>query len=156
MKGHFKNEDRFQILVEGLKKGHTETIQERFDADFIDVREDKLTFEDPVLVEGEAYLAHNDLIVHLDIATEATIPCSICNEPVKIPVVLKGIYFREPLDEIKTGVYSLAEPIREAILIQSPTFAECNEGHCRERKEIEKYLKKTSSRDGEYHPFENL
>lgn len=159
MKGQFKNSDGFKIRVESLKNGHVEEIREEFDFDFIDVHEDKLIFEDPVFVAGTAYLADTDLILHLDIATLATIPCSICNEPVKVPVEQQGLYLSEPLDQIKTGVFSLVDPLREAILIETPAFAECCEGNCPKRKELEKYLKTETTEaedpDG-YHPFENL
>lgn len=150
----FTNAEGFKILVDRLKNGHVEEIKEEFASDFIDVHEERLAFESPVFVEGRAYLADADLIVCLDIATEAVIPCSICNEPVKVPIQLKGVYFNEPLAEIKTGIYSLIDPLREAILIETPTFTECG-GRCQKRKELEKYFKKPDSKE-EYHPFEHL
>lgn len=160
MKERFTNNDGFKIRVESLKNGHTEQIEEEFTPEFIDVREEKLAFLDPVFVSGEAYLADSDLILHLDINTQATIPCSICNEPVKMPIELQGLYLSEPLEEIKTGVFSLVDPIREAIIIESPAFAECNDGRCPARKDFEKYIRKNESSEDDapdgYRPFENL
>src|SRR5436190_1072616 len=128
MKDSFTHFDGFKIRVESLKHGLVEKIQEKFNPDFIDVSEDRLKFNDPVLVDGEAYLADSELVLHLNISTVATLLCSICNEPVKVPIDLKKIYIAEPLDQIKTGVFSLIDPLREAILIETPSFAECNEG----------------------------
>ena len=160
MKDHFTNADGFKIRTESLKDGHIEKIQEKFAPDFIDVVEDRLSFIDPIFVQGEAYLADSDLVIHLDIETQATIACSICNEPVKVPIQLNGSYFNEPLEEIKTGVFSIAEMVREAILIETPTFSECNGGVCPARKELEHYFRKSdSSKNDEpdgYRPFENL
>jgi len=160
MKDQFANEDRFRIHTESLRNGHVEKIQEEFSCDFIDVKEDRLIFKDPVFVSGEAYLADSDLVLHLDIETKAIIPCSICNEPVEVPIDLKGLYLTEPLDQIKTGLFSLVEPLREAILIETPAFAECNQGNCPARNELEKYFKKPLSSETEdpdgYRPFENL
>lgn len=160
MKDHFANADGFKIRTESLKDGHIEKIRETFTPDFIDVVEDRLSFIDPISVQGEAYLADADLVLHLDIETQATIACSICNEPVKVPIQLKGNYFNEPLDEIKTGVFSIADLVREAILIETPTFAECNGGVCPARKELEHYFKKSGPSENDdpdgYRPFENL
>lgn len=158
MKDSFTHFDGFNIRVESLKHGIIEKIQERFTPEFIDVSEDRLKFNDPVFVEGEAYLADSDLILHLNISSFATLLCTICNEPVKVPIDLKAIYITEPLAEIKTGVFSLVDPLREAILLETPFFAECNQGSCPQRKELEKYFKKSSKDqvpDG-YHPFEDL
>lgn len=158
MQDSFTHYDGFKIRVESLKHGIVEKIQEKFTPEFIDVAEDRLKFNDPVLVDGEAYLADTDLVLHLNISTFATLACSICNEPVKVPIDLKAVYILEPLDQIKTGVYSLVDSLREAILLETPSFAECNQGSCPQRKELDKYLKKFSEEgDPEgYRPFEDL
>lgn len=157
MKGAFTHSDGFKIRVESLKHGTVEKIQEEFPPEFIDVAEERLSFNDSVRVKGEAYLADADLVLHLDIETFATIPCSICNEPVKVPIDLKAAYIAEPLENIKSGVFSLVDPLREAILLETPTFAECEQGKCPRRKDLEKYFKKPTGKDPEgYHPFEGL
>lgn len=162
MKDKYSKIAGFKIFVDQLKKGHVEKIDESFDPDFMLVQEKDLAFEDPIKVKGEAYTAEGELILHLDLATEATLPCSICNGPAKVPIHVKNFYHNEPLAEIKSGVFSMRDVIRDAILLDTPPFAECHEGHCPERKDIEKYLKKPKSpqadsdlEDG-YKPFEGL
>ena len=155
MKGSFTHFDGFKIRVEGLKPGHVEKIREEFTPEFIDVAEERLSFDHLVAVEGEAYLTDTDLVLCLNIGTFATLACSICNGSVKVPIELKSIYITEPLSAIKTGVFSLVDPLREAILLETPLFAECNQGSCPERKEFEKYFKKPEEGDG-YHPFDGL
>ena len=110
-------------------------------------------------VKGEAYLAEQSLILHLNIETFCKIPCSICNSPVRVPVQLKNFYHTVPLEEIRGGIYNFKELIREAILIETPHFAECNDGLCPRRQEIQKYLKdesKDTSAEEGYHPFADL
>lgn len=154
MKNKFLNDERFKIFTENLKKGGREKIREELEPDFIDVKEERLSFEDTVYIEGEAYVADHELILNLDIKTDVMIPCSICNKPVKTPISLKNIYIAEPLDSIKSGVFSLVDPLREAILLEAPIFSECEGGECPSRKELEKYFKKPEQEG--YHPFENL
>lgn len=152
-------DESFKIYVDQLKKGGVEKIHEEFTPDFLDIHENDLSFKDPVIVEGEAYLAESELILKLKIATSAWIPCSVCNEPVKVDFHLDNLYIATPLSEIKSGIFTLVEPLREAILLEVPAYAECG-GACPERKNVEKYLKTYPlSKEAEsmhYRPFEGL
>lgn len=154
---HMK-EDGFKIYVEQLRDGHSEQIEEAYAPNFIGVDEKELAFRDPVKVSGTAYLAGDALVLHLDLTTFATIPCCVCNEPVKIEISIPEFYHMEPLEEIKTGIFNCEELLRETILLQAPAFAECNQGKCHNRKEIQKYLAKAKQEKGkdEYHPFADL
>ncbi len=153
-------DDAFRIYVEQLRDGHIEDIHEKFSPEFLDVNEKELSFEDEVSVEGKAYLAEDVLILSFAVATLAKMPCAVCNRPVKTPVEIKDFYHAEPLEEIKTGVFNFKEVLREMILLDTPRFAECEQGNCPSRKEIAKYLKKPSAEDENpeneeegYHPF---
>lgn len=148
--------DNFNIYVDRLYDGHTEVIDETVSPDFLDIHERDLAFNDPLLLKGEAYLAEDELILHLSITTYATIPCSICNEPVKVEIKEFNFYQAEPLKEIRAGVFNFKELLREVILLDVPAFAECDGGECPRRKEIEKYLKVEGEGDDEYRPFANL
>lgn len=152
-------DESFKIYVDQLKKGGVEKIHEEFPPNFLDVHEKDFSFKDPVLVEGEAYVAEGELILRLDITTSVWIPCIVCNEPVKVPCRLDGVYIATPIEEIKSGIFSLVEPLREAVLLEAPAFAECG-GACPERKNVEKYLKKhpasTEEESMHYRPFEGL
>lgn len=158
MNKQISNLNRFNIFVDQLKNGHVEKIEEKFSPDFLDINEKELFFKDPVFVRGKAYIAEANLVLHLEVITSAYMPCSICNEEVKVLIKLPYFYHSEPLENIKSGVFSMVETLRETILIETPSFAECNEGNCVVRKEQEKFYKKSSFSEGDdhYHPFENL
>ena len=154
-------DDGFRIFVEQLREGHTEEIAEVFAPEFLDVQEKELVLDQPVKVNGQVYLADEMLVLHLDIATQAMLPCSVCNEPVSLDLSVKGFYHAVPLSEIKGGIYDLREILRETILLEVPLLAECRQGNCPKRKAMKKFLKKEGSPgsgdEGEgYRPFANL
>lgn len=155
-------DERFKIYVEQLRGGHVETLSESFSPEFLDVHEKDLKFIDPVFIKGEAYLAEDILVLHVDISTLAVIPCSICNEPVKVNIAIRGSYQAIPLEEVKGGIYNFQHVIREMILLETPVLAECGGGNCPQRNQLEKYLKQQSnapakSREEEgYRPFADL
>jgi uncharacterized metal-binding protein YceD (DUF177 family) len=151
-------DDAFKIYIEQLREGHTEKLEETFHPDFLDVHAKDLDYQDPVFVTGEAYIAENELILHWNISTKAILPCIICTEPVKIDVKMQGYYHTVPLAEIKGGIFNFKDTLREIIILETPTFAEC-EGQCPRRKDVSKYLKKESPQgkdDEGYHPFSDL
>jgi uncharacterized metal-binding protein YceD (DUF177 family) len=153
--------EAFKIYVEQLRDGHAEAIVEKLGPEFLDIHEKELSFVDPVVVEGEAYLAENDLVLHFDIQTFATLPCVICNEAVKTPIKLENFYHTVPAEEIKSGIYNFQEMLRENILLTAPFFAECNNGQCPHRGELNKFFRDSDSPDGNsedegYRPFAHL
>ncbi len=155
-------DDSFRIYVDQLRDGQVEELDEFFSPAFLDVDEKDLKFVDPVYIAGQAYLADDMLVLHLDIKTFACIPCRICNNAVKINIDLRGSYFAIPLNEIKTGIFDFREMLREAVLLEIPTLAECHQGNCPERQVMQNFFKKETvpgSHNGEdegYRPFENL
>lgn len=150
-------EDVFKIYVDQLREGQEEIIDEQLDPGFLDVDDPDLVFKQPVRLEGVAYLADQELILHWNIQTEALVPCSICNEPVTIPIQIRNFYYSEPLSQIKSGIYYFKDLLRETILLEVPAFAECQGGHCPKRQQYAKYLKQSSGdsldQEGHYHPF---
>lgn len=149
-------DEKFKIYLEQLKSGGTEKIDITCSSDFLGVNEENLYFEDPVQVTGEIYLADEELILHLDAFAKAIIPCSICNEPVKVELEVIGFYHAEPVAEIKRGSFNFQEVLREAILLEVPQFAECK-GNCPQRKQVDKYLKKPKApNDQGYQPFADI
>jgi|688.fasta_scaffold03504_9 uncharacterized metal-binding protein YceD (DUF177 family) len=152
-------DDAFKIYIEQLRDGHTEKLEETFDSGFLEVTEKDLSFQDPILLKGDAYLAEDMLILNLNVETQAILPCSICNTPVKIALRIGGFYHAEPIEQIKGGIFNFKEVLREMILLDAPHFAEC-EGRCPRRQEIAKYLKEPQKEntahpqeDEGYHPF---
>ncbi len=153
-------EDEFKIYIEQLRDGHDKHIDECLSPDFLEINESDLAFEKPIELKGSAYLAEDELIINWNIRTEAFVSCLICNEKVPVEIVIHNFYHSEPLENIKTGIYNFKELLRETILLEVPSFAECNEGKCPRRQEVAKYLKdpvEEESNDEEgYHPFADL
>lgn len=152
--------DQFKIYIEQLRDGRKEKVDETFSPEFLDVHEEDLNFVDPVRVKGEVYLADDALILHFDICAIATIPCSICNESVKSEVAIDSFYHMVPLSEVKSGTYYFDQLLRDTILLETPSFAECHQGHCPKREEFKMYFKDPTKKQGSdeegYHPFNDL
>ena len=154
----FTMDNTFSLFVDRLRGGKVEEIKEVFSPDFLGVHESDLVFDKEVKVKGEAYLTDDSLVMRVDITTEATMPCAICNEKAAVPIEVRGFYHIVPLKEIKGAVYNMQEALREAILLEIPQFAEC-EGKCPRREEIAKYMKDASAdtgMNGDTHPFADL
>lgn len=153
------DDEAFKIYVDQLRNGGHKEFNETFSTDFLDIHEKDLAYTDVVTVDGETYLADNDLVLHFAISASGLVPCSICNEPVPITVEIKNFYHLEPLDNIKSGIFNISEVVREAIILETPAFAECHQGKCPKRKELKKYLKeplKTADGKEGYRPFADL
>ncbi|HRD55973.1 MAG TPA: hypothetical protein PLC42_06210 [Parachlamydiaceae bacterium] len=157
--------DAFKIFADQLRDGHEEEIHENFPPDFIGVKEKDLSFNESVKVDGKAYLAEDSLVLNFDIKAFAMIPCAVCNSLVRTEIAIHNFYHAEPLSEIKSGIFHLQEILREVILLETPQFAECNQGKCSEREKISKYLKtpiegeipgKSALMDDGYRPFSDL
>jgi uncharacterized metal-binding protein YceD (DUF177 family) len=155
--------ERFKIFPEQLRDGHVEQIEEVFEPVFIEIDDVDLAFKAPVNVVGEAYLADDNLVLHLNVKTIALMPCVICNEVVHVAIDVENLYHVEALDNIKSGVFLLNDLLREALLLEVPKFAECREGNCLAREALEKFMKKNASStsseelEGEgYRPFADI
>lgn len=133
---------QFKIYIDRLKHEEKESIDQEVPSEFLDVREEDLSFPTPVKIKGEAYLADEHLILHLHLKTTAALPCAICNQLVQIPISIDDFYHSEPIDELRSPTFDYTEALREAILLQVPPFAECHRGNCPERATISPYLKK--------------
>jgi uncharacterized metal-binding protein YceD (DUF177 family) len=142
---------QLKIYIDRLSDGKTEKIQECLKPSFINVHEPDLQFSSPVYVQGQTYIAENHLIIQLKIETKALIPCLICNELVKVPLSIKQFYHTEELSSIKDQIYDYTSPLREEVLLEVPTYVEC-EGTCPKRVKIKKYL----SDGNQQFPFANL
>lgn len=152
-------DDRFKIFIEQLTDGRIEKIRETFEPQFLDISEEDLVFNQPVKVQGEAYIAERELVLHWNVQTKALIVCSICNDLVEVPIDIENFYFSEPIADITSGLYNFKELLRETILLEVPSFVECNQGNCPKRREFSKFLKKpsnTASEEEGYHPFADL
>lgn len=149
-----------KIYVEQLRGNKEWSLNAELAPDFIDVLEPELSFIDPVHLKGKAYLAEDDLVIQVSIATKAQMPCRVCNELFKRDLTVDRLVHVESLTNLKRGYVDISPIIREAILLEIPPVAECHDEQCPARKDVEKYLADPSAKESEeedgYHPFENL
>ena len=149
-----------KIYIDRLKEGDTEKLDATLPPSILDIQEEELSFPEEVRVSGEVYLADEHLVAHLQAQTTALIPCSICNEPVKLAILVKDHYATEPLSEIRSAIFDLTPEVREALLLQVPQFIECNAGNCPTRDTLKKYLhsstEKQAANEQVYFPFSDL
>ncbi len=69
--------DPFKIYIDRLREGQTYAINEIVPPDFLDINEKELSFIQPITINGEAYLADQDLVIKLGATAVAVIPCTI-------------------------------------------------------------------------------
>ncbi len=129
------------ININNLKDGKTEKINKTLPPNFLEIKENDLLFDKPITIKGEAYLAQKDLIIHLKIEAYASIPCSICNKFTYVSIFIDSFYHTVQEKDLDSS-YDYKEPLRNAILLEVPSFAECNNNKCPEREKIKPYLSK--------------
>ncbi|MBM3198363.1 MAG: DUF177 domain-containing protein [Chlamydiae bacterium] len=142
------------IYVDRLKEGETERIEGSFPSYPLLPKEKELFFSDTIQISGEAYLAGDHLVVHLEASVTAFIPCSVCNEPTKVELVLSDLCHTCPLEEISGHIFDLGKLVREEFLLELPKFTEC-QGSCPERIFLQKYLQQEQASDT-HTPFSSL
>ena len=149
-----------KIFIKNLEGGQTEQLEGVLDPSFLDIHESYLLFKEPIHYQGETYLADDHLIIHLNIKTNAELPCSICNKLIQVPIVIADFYHTELLTELNSHIFDFTGPLRETILLAVPPFTECNNGNCLERGTISQYFKKEktdpSAKENIYFPFADL
>lgn len=150
------------VLIEHLREGKSTPIDESFAPTTLELNDEELSFIDPVSIKGSGYLAEDLLVIQIDITGACYLPCAVCNKPVKIPLVLKNTYITKPLSECSSGKAYFMQDLREAILLEVPSFTECNEGKCPERTHMKEYLKQPAPKTPRqeesdlYYPFDDL
>lgn len=149
-------ESPFQIYVDRLRGGKREEISFANTPEFLGVTENELSFKAPIQVDGEAYLADNELLLHLNMKAEAEMPCKICGVAVQIPVEVKNFYHSLPASDVKSAIFDFSSIVREEILIQLPQFAECGNGQCPKRKDFDQYFRKNNPEEEGQKPFADL
>jgi len=146
--------DFFKINLQDLKDGNTKTIDASISPSFMEIEEKDLIFKKNIQIKGKYYLTNDHLIINLNVATEPQIRCKVCNELTAITLSIKNFYHAEPLSDIKNNSFDYKKILRETILLEIPSYVECNDGNCPQRKIISKYLKKPSNED--HYPFTKL
>ena len=144
-----------KVYLDRLHGGRVEVIKQELPSDFLEVDEPDLKFCGIISIKGKAYLADEHLVVQLEIKVEVVIPCAICNKQVHKKLKVPQFYHTEELSGIKGKVYNYTDPLREGILLETPSFAECENG-CLKRKELEKYEPSKEKDDNVQFPFTDL
>src|SRR5882724_994543 len=93
----------FNILIDRLKGGHTQKIEEAFDGSVLGPDEADLRFKGKVIVKGEVYLTDSHLIIHLKAQTQVAMPCSVCNQMIDTELKVDNFYHTEPIEEIRSA-----------------------------------------------------
>ncbi|MFY7842592.1 MAG: YceD family protein [Rhabdochlamydiaceae bacterium] len=155
----------FDIFIDRLNNGNELIIDEITNCDFLEIQEDELKFNHDLKLKGKAYIAHDHLIISLKIHSQASIPCTICNHLFDYSIHLDSFYLAKPIEEIPSPIYNFGLDIREAILLEIPPFAECNQGKCPLRVDVQKFLKNKGEKTNQpteqksnssYFPFEGI
>lgn len=155
-------EDQHIIYIDRLADDKVEKITCSLAPDFMDIHEKDLSFPKPIIASGEAYVASDHLVVHLDVETSARVPCKLCNESITQPIRLTHIYHTVPLSELKQPIFDLREVLRENILLESPAYAECTDASCPNKGQFAEYIQKdetvrnATADDHSNYPFAHL
>jgi uncharacterized metal-binding protein YceD (DUF177 family) len=147
-----------RIYLDRLKDGNVEHIKCELSSDFMAISESELEFSGPVSIDMEAYVTEENLILHFDASTDAMMPCSICNAMFKMHLAVKRCYHVVDCSTLASSIFDYSELLREALLIELPSVAECHNGNCPDRSFVSKYLKKEDEggEDEEIFPFKDL
>ncbi len=122
----FSETDPFTLMIDRLRDGHRELIAGSVPADFLEVKEEELSFPHPVSFRGEAYLAEDHLIINLEAKTDCELPCSLCNERFMRPLHLPTLTLAIAIEELRKPFYSFRDELRTALLLEVPAFAHCS------------------------------
>ena len=140
-----------KIFIDRLINGKVLHLDEILPPTILEVNEKDLQFHTPITVNGQAYLTDSHLVLKLNIATTATLPCSICNDLVTLSITIPSFYHAEELTAIRGGIYDFTPPLREGVLLEVPNYVECNK-NCSKRDNIKHYFAKGQHQ----HPFADL
>lgn len=146
-----------RLFIDRIRAQEREHIDVTLDPDFMDIHEEDLVFSDPVKVEGDVYLAGEEVVMALHAQTVMRMPCAICNAPVALPLECEWTAV-EPATSFRHGVVDLREMVRENLLLEVPHIVECEVGNCPARAEVATYLRQKQQGQDEtgYHPFAGL
>jgi uncharacterized metal-binding protein YceD (DUF177 family) len=149
------------IYIDRLVDGKMEETHCMLPPDFMEIEETDLQFVDPIEVKGTFYTTPDHLVGTLQVKTFFKMPCSICDDQFSIPIEIHDLYITEPLENIPSGLYYPQQGIREAILLEAPSFYECNDGNCPNRMVFATIMKQKNETEKtentkSYLPFKDL
>lgn len=149
--------ESLKFFLNDLEKGATKKFCGAYSPEFMELEESELSFSKDIELNVTAYLADQDLVLNVNAAAWAQMPCRICNQEAEVLISVNNHYHTQPKSEIKNGVVHVGKDVvRELILLGVPHFAEC-EGSCPQREGLKPYSREQKVREEEaYRPFANL
>ncbi len=130
---------KLTIFIDRLQQGKEERLKATLPPDCMELDDPDLQFRAPIEVSLRAYLADNQLVLHLNIETEINLRCGICNNLTTKAFHLPSLTEVVPIASIKGNVYDCCPLLREVILLEVPHYVECR-GNCLQRAKIAHYL----------------
>jgi uncharacterized metal-binding protein YceD (DUF177 family) len=152
-RGWVSHDAPLKIFIDRLREQGRQEVTCSLPGEWMGVHEASLLFQDPVQLEGEAYLADDYVVLHCNAATIAQIPCSICNEWVAQSIEVLALTQAEPIADAVKGAIDFGPTVRDALLLEVPHFLECHGGHCPQRQQLQLLLKTQSHTNN---PFKDL
>ena len=128
------------IYIDRLHEGKVEPINTTIAVPTSSTEGEFLSFAAPIEVSGEAYLADEFLVLHLNLKTTVRMVCKICSEDILREVEMSGVYITEEITKIPSKTYDPTKAIYDMILIEIPSYQECD-GNCPGREDLKAYLK---------------
>ncbi len=143
-----------KLCIDGALCGNEVVLDERVDPSFLQLSDhDELTAVSEVLVCGKAYRADSWMFINAKISVSFKLPCAVCNEPFEYTVDLSQWVHEEAVRELSGGSWDIEKPLREAILLEVPFFAQCGEGGCSNFDSVRKFIR---SEEEMQTPFKDL
>lgn len=133
-----------RIYIDRLKEGQEQLFHEMVEcSEIFDVEEVGALALKPVDLAFKAYLAGHELVIEWQsIKAACRVNCTVCNEPFEFPIVIEEGRHIEPVSSIRGAVFNPSSLVREQILLEVPSYAECKEGACPERETLKRYIDK--------------
>ena len=117
------NED-FLINIDQLRKTGNLSLNMTLPSDFLELEESELHFGAEIVLQGEAYVVDERLILHLDMIVPAILVCTICSGDAHKDVKIDNFYHVEETKKLKSTIYDFSNVLRQEILLEVPQFAE--------------------------------
>ncbi len=145
------------LFVKRLRDESVETISERIAPEKFDISDNEILLKEPVIVNGEAYITDDFLLITLSISAALEIVCSFCNKKFNFNTNVEAYTIDIPVEDVRGDVLDLLPYIRELLLVEIPLYPQCGGAVCKNRKEMENFFKKECKEEPKtFKPFENL
>jgi len=145
--------DTLCIQIDTLRCGDQIQLDEKVNASFLCLDEcDELKAVSEITVCGKFYRVDRWIGIDARVSVVFCLPCALCNESFECAIELPQWVHEEEIAQLSKGQWDVREPLREAILVEVPFFAQCGGSKCGNFGSIQQFVR---SEDGET-PFKDL